>query len=185
MTKQFIKFWHSSHPCEISGVNIWHCLDNIRAVIAKKTLKAPFAGRLGIRQINLGQIINQGQAIVTLQSLSSVFVNFYLPQQQLSVIRTGLKVQISSDAFSSQVLTCNITAINPEVDAATRNIHVQALLANPHELLRPGMYVNVAVVLPENKKVFAVPATAILYAPYSDSVFVIEEKKDDNAKFHV
>jgi membrane fusion protein (multidrug efflux system) len=151
--------------------------DNIRAVIAKKTIRAPFAGRLGIRHINLGQVINDGQAIVTLQSLDPIFVNFSLPQQQLAQIRTGLLVRVSSDALPDQVVTCQITAISPEVDAATRNIRLQATLANSDEQLRTGMYVNVAVVLPAKEDVLTIPATAVLYAPYSDSVFVIEEKK--------
>jgi len=154
--------------------------DNIRAVIAKKTIRAPFAGRLGIRQINLGQVINDGQTIVSLQSLDPIFVNFFLPQQQVALIRTGLPVRVTSDAIPGKVVTCEITAINPEVDAATRNIRVQAKLDNPDELLRAGMYVNVAVLLPAQENVLTIPATAVLYAPYSDSVFVIEEKKGEN-----
>lgn len=157
-------------------------VDNIRAVIAKKTIRAPFAGRLGIRQVNLGQIIKEGQAIVTLQSLDPIFVNFQIPQQQLALIRTGLQVRVTSDAMPGRVVDGEITAINPEVDAATRNIRVQATLTNPDEQLRPGMYANVAVVLPAKTDVLAIPETAVLYAPYSDSVFVIEEKKDENGK---
>ncbi len=151
--------------------------DNIRAVIAKKTIRAPFAGRLGIRQINLGQVLNDGQAIVTLQSLDPIYVNFSLPQHMLAKIRTGLPVRVTSDALPDQVVTCTITAISPEVDTATRNISVQATLANPDENFRAGMYVNVAVVLPAKEEVLTIPATAVLNAPYSDSVFVIEDKK--------
>jgi len=153
--------------------------DNIRAVIAKKTIRAPFAGRLGIRQVNLGQVIKDGQTIVTLQSLDPIFVNFNLPQQQLAQIHTGLEVRVTSDAMPGQEVSCKITAISPEVDAATRTIKVQATMANPDEKLRTGMYVNVAVVLPAKEKVLTIPATAVLYAPYSDSVFVIEEKKGE------
>ncbi len=155
-------------------------VDNIRAVIAKRTIRAPFAGRLGIRQINLGQIINDGQAIVTLQSMDPIFVNFQIPQQQLALIRAGLEVRVTSDAIPDRVVKGKITAINPEVDAATRNIRVQATLVNSEEQLRPGMYANVAIVLPAKADVLAIPATAVLYAPYSDSVFVIEQKKDEN-----
>jgi membrane fusion protein (multidrug efflux system) len=97
-------------------------VDNIRAVIAKKTIRAPFAGRLGIRMINLGQVINDGQAIVTLQSLDPIFADFLLPQQQLAQIQEGLEVRLTSDALPGKVMTGKITAINPEVDAATRNI---------------------------------------------------------------
>jgi len=154
--------------------------DNIRAVIARKTIRAPFAGRLGIRQINLGQVINDGQPIVTLQALDPIYVNFFLPQQDLARISTGLPVRVTTDALPDQLFTCTITAISPEVEAATRNVRVQATLANPEEKLRGGMYVNVAVVLPAQKEVQTIPATAVLYAPYSDSVFVIEDKKAEN-----
>lgn len=154
--------------------------DNIRAVIAKKTIRAPFSGRLGLRHINLGQVINDGEAIVTLQALDPIFVNFSLPQQELAQIHTGLSVRVSSDALPGQVVTCPITAISPEVDDVTRNIRVQATLENGDEKFRPGMYVNVAVVLPAKEKVLTIPATAVLYAPYSDSVFVIEDKKADD-----
>jgi membrane fusion protein (multidrug efflux system) len=154
--------------------------DNIRAVIAKKTIRAPFDGRLGIRQISLGQVINDGEAIVTLQSLDPIYVNFLLPQQLLAQIGTGLPVRVTSDALPDQVVTSTITAISPEVDTATRNIRVQATLANPDETLRAGMYVNVAVVLPAQQEVLTIPATAVLYAPYGDSVFVIDDKKAEN-----
>jgi len=154
-------------------------VENMRALIAKKTIRAPFAGRLGIRQINLGQVINDGQAIVSLQSLGSVFVNFFLPQQQLAQIRTGLQVRADFDALPGQVVTGKITAIESEVDSATRNVRVQALLPNPEDQLRAGMFVNVTVVLPKTEQVLTIPATAVLYAPYSDSVFVIKDKTDE------
>lgn len=154
--------------------------DNIRAVIAKKTIRAPFSGRLGMRHINLGQVINDGQAIVTLQSLDPIFVNFLLPQQQLAKIQTGLTVRVSSDALPGKAALCTITAISPEVDTATRNIRVQATLNNPDEQLRAGMYVNVAVILPQKEELLVIPATSVLYAPYSDSVFVIEEQKGED-----
>ena len=153
--------------------------DGIRAVIAKKTIRAPFAGRLGIRLVNLGEVLKEGQAIVSLQSLDPIFVNFLLPQQQLAQVQRGLTVRVTTDAPPGQVIEGKVTAINPEVDAATRNIRIQATIANAGERLRPGMFVNVAVVLPAKDKVLAIPATAILYAPYSDSVFVVEEKKND------
>jgi membrane fusion protein (multidrug efflux system) len=153
--------------------------EEIRAAIAKKTIRAPFAGRLGIRLVNLGEILQEGDDIVSLQSLDPIFVNFLLPQQQLSRIGTGLTVRVTTDALPGEDVEGRITAINPEVDAATRNIRVQATAANPGERLRPGMYGNVAVVLPERKEVLTIPATAVLYAPYSDSVFVVEEGKDE------
>jgi membrane fusion protein (multidrug efflux system) len=154
-------------------------VDNVRAVIAKKTIRAPFAGRLGIRLVNLGQIINEGEPIVSLQSLDPIFANFLLPQQQVGAISAGLTVRIDTDGLGAGEMEGRITAINPLVDAATRNIRVQATVANPGERLHPGMFANVAVVLPESTPVLAVPATAVLYAPYSDSVFVLEASTDE------
>ncbi len=154
--------------------------DNIRASIAKKTIRAPFDGRLGIRLVNLGQVLNEGEAIVSLQSLDPIFVNFALPQQQLSSIKAGLAIRVTTDALPGEIIQGKITAINPQVDAATRNIRVQATVANADERLRPGMYVSVAVVLPGREKVLAIPATAVLYAPYSDSVFIVEDPPEPN-----
>ncbi|MEW6668104.1 MAG: efflux RND transporter periplasmic adaptor subunit [Thermodesulfobacteriota bacterium] len=155
--------------------------DSIRAVIAKKTIRAPFAGRLGIRLIDLGQHLNEGQEIVSLQSLDPIFVDFLLPQQEIGKVAPGLKVRVTTDALPGRVIEGKITAINPQVDAATRNVRVQATVANPQELLRPGMFVNVGVVLPDQKRVLALPATAVLYAPYSDSVFIVEEQKKEGS----
>ncbi|MCG6972695.1 MAG: efflux RND transporter periplasmic adaptor subunit, partial [Desulfobacterales bacterium] len=154
-------------------------VDNIRATIAKKTIRAPFAGRLGIRLINLGQALNEGDAIVSLQSFDPIFVNFSLPQQELAQIRQGLVVRMTTDALPGRTIEGKITAINPAVDAATRNFRVQATAANPEEQLRPGMFVNVAVVLPAQEKVLPIPATAVLYAPYGDSVFIVEENNNE------
>ncbi|MGA9261176.1 MAG: efflux RND transporter periplasmic adaptor subunit [Desulfobacterales bacterium] len=153
--------------------------DNIRAAIKKKTIRAPFDGRLGIRLVNIGQVLKEGDAIVSLQSIDPIFVNFSLPQQQLAQVNSGFTVQVTTDALPGQVVDGKITAINPQVDAATRNIQMQATVANPEERLRPGMFVNVAVVLPARQNVLAIPATAVLYAPYGDSVFVVEEKKEE------
>jgi membrane fusion protein (multidrug efflux system) len=153
--------------------------DSIRAAIAKKTIRAPFAGRLGIRLVNLGQILREGDAIVSLQDLDPIFVEFLLPQQQLRLIRPGLPVRVTSDALPGATMTGKITAINPEIDAATRNIRVQATLPNPEERLRPGMFVKVALVLPVPEPVLVIPATAVLYATYSNSVFVVTDQKDE------
>lgn len=152
---------------------------NIRAAIDKKTVRAPFTGRLGIRQINLGQILREGDEIVSLQALDPIFVNFLLPQQELRTVRVGMPIRLTSDALPGETLSGAITAISPEVDAATRNIRLQATLANPEEKLRPGMFASVAVELPERQQLLVIPATAVLYAPYSDSVFVLEEKTDE------
>jgi membrane fusion protein (multidrug efflux system) len=152
---------------------------DIRATIGKKTIRAPFAGRLGIRLVNLGQILQEGQAIVSLQAPDPIFANFLLPQQHLAQLQPGLTVRVNTDSLPDQVREGRITTINPEVDASTRNIRVQATLENTGGTLRPGMYANVAVVLPAMEEVLVIPATAVLYAPYSDSVFVVVEKRDE------
>ena len=149
----------------------------LRATIAKKTVRAPFGGRLGVRQVNLGQILREGDPIVTLQSLDPIYVNFTLPQQELSRLRVGLPVRVESDAFPGLAIDGRITTVNPLVDAETRNVQLQATVANPAETLRPGMFVNTAVGLPVRRKVIAIPATSVLYAPFGDSVFVVA---DDN-----
>lgn len=154
--------------------------DTIRATIGKKTIRAPFSGRIGIRQVDLGQMLSEGQTIVSLQKLDPIYVNFLLPQQQLDKLRRDLPVRVTGDA-PGQTVEGRISAINPEVDSATRNIRIQATLANPDEKLRPGMFVNVAVVLPATEDVLTIPGTSVLYAPYSDSVFVIDEQKDEQS----
>jgi membrane fusion protein (multidrug efflux system) len=156
--------------------------ETLRATIAKKTIRAPFGGRLGVRQVNLGQTLREGDPIVTLQSLDPVFVNFALPQQELSRLHTGLPVRVTSDALPGRGIDGRITTVNPLVDAETRNVQLQATVANPEEKLRPGMFVNAAVGLPVRNKVTAIPATSVLYAPFGDSVFVVEEKAGKGGK---
>lgn len=152
--------------------------DNIRATIGKKTIRAPFSGRLGIRQANLGQMLREGDPVVTLQTLNPIYVDFSFPQQQLGQLRQGQPVRVTSDALPGLASTGSITAINPLVDAETRNLRVQGTLDNREEKLRPGMFVNVAVGLPARQRVLAIPATSVLYAPYGDSVFVIVDAKE-------
>ena len=154
-------------------------VDAIRATIAKKTIRAPFAGRLGLRQINLGQTLNDGDTIVSLQAMDPMFVNFQLPQQELAKIRQGLPVRLTSDALPGETVEGAITAVNPQVDSDTRNIRIQATVANTREHLRPGMFVNVTLALPDVQMVLTIPSTAVLYAPYSDSVFIVENKPND------
>jgi len=156
--------------------------DNIRATIAKKTIKAPFSGRLGIRLVNLGQNLKAGDSIVSLQALNPIFVDFYLPQQQLAQISTGLPVRLSGDAFSGSAVEGKITAISPDVDSSTRNVRVEATVDNAGEHLHPGMYVDIAVELPGSDKVLTIPATAVLYAPFGDTVYVVDEKTDEKTK---
>ena len=153
--------------------------DMLRAVIAKRTVRAPFTGRLGLRLVNLGQILREGDAITTLQTLDPIFVNFSLPQQRLAQLTTGTRVRVTTDAAPGEVFEGEITALSAEVDPLTRNVRVQATLPNRAEKLRAGMFANVEVVLPKQSEVLAIPVTAISYAPYGDSVFVIDEQKDE------
>jgi membrane fusion protein (multidrug efflux system) len=153
-------------------------VDNMRAMIAKKEVRAPFDGQLGIRQVNVGQMINPGQLVVPLQALDPVYVDFALPQQHLAKLSPGLEARVRTDAVSGREFVGKLTAINPNVDPITRNVQVQATLANPDHVLRPGMFAKVEVVLPEKNKAVVIPGSAISYAPYGDSVFVIEKKKD-------
>ncbi|HTB79521.1 MAG TPA: efflux RND transporter periplasmic adaptor subunit [Opitutaceae bacterium] len=151
---------------------------NLKSAVAKKIITAPFDGRIGIRTVNLGQYLPAGTAIVSLQSLDPIYVDFSLPQQQLAALVPGLPVHVTSDALPAQTIDGKITAIDPQVDNATRNVQVQATLDNHDEALRPGMFANVAVELPAKDKVLIIPETAVLNTPYGDSVFVVEDGKD-------
>lgn len=156
--------------------------DNIRTVIAKKTTQAPFKGRLGVRLVNMGQDLSAGTPIVSLQNIDSMYVNFAIPQQHFSELELGLTVVVESDAVPGKRFEGEITAISPEVDPTTRNIRIQATLQNSEQSLLPGMFANVAVILPEKENVLAVPTTAIAYATYGDSVFVVEEQESETGK---
>ncbi|MBW9273816.1 MAG: efflux RND transporter periplasmic adaptor subunit [Candidatus Thiodiazotropha sp. (ex. Lucinisca nassula)] len=156
-------------------------VDNVRATIAKKTLRAPFAGQLGLRQVNLGQIVEQGTPVVTLQTIDPIYVDFSLPQQQFSILEPGTEVQVTTDAAPEKVFSGRIIAVNPEIDQMTRSVRVRATLSNQSELLRPGMFANVEVMLSDDEEVLAIPATAVLYAPYGDTVFVIDEVEDEKS----
>jgi membrane fusion protein, multidrug efflux system len=153
-------------------------VDNMRSQIAKKELHAPFDGQLGIRQVNVGQTINAGQLVVALTALSPVYVDFALPQQHLSKLSEGLEVRVQTDALPGEEFKGKLTAINSMVDAVTRNVTLQATLENPKKELRPGMFVKAEVILPEKNRSLIIPGSAISYAPYGDSVFIIEKKKD-------
>ena len=153
----------------------------IQATITKKTIHAPFGGRLGIRSVNLGQFVNPGDAIVSLHSLDPVFVDFSIPEQQLARVQRALDVRVMTDATPGRVFTGKVTALNPEVDASSRNVKVQATVANSDGDLRPGMFARVQLVLPETEPILAIPSTAVLHAPYGDSVFVISDVKDEKS----
>ncbi|WP_369158992.1 efflux RND transporter periplasmic adaptor subunit [Candidatus Thiodiazotropha sp. LNASS1] len=156
-------------------------VDNVRATIAKKTLRAPFAGQLGLRQVNLGQIVEQGTPVVTLQTIDPIYVDFSLPQQQFSILEPGTEVQVTTDAAPEKAFSGRIIAVNPEIDQMTRSVRVRATLSNQSELLRPGMFANVEVMLSDDEEVLAIPATAVLYAPYGDTVFVIDQVEDEKS----
>ena len=153
-------------------------VDQYRAVIARKTLRAAFNGIVGIRQANLGQYLSTGDPVVTLQSFDPIYVNFSLPQQNLSKLAVGQTVELHADAFDNEAFAGKINAINSLVDQTTRNVQVQATLSNPDAKLRPGMFVKVSVLMNESKEVIAIPATAIHYAPYGDSIFIVSDMKD-------
>jgi len=154
-------------------------LDDIRALTARKTVRAPFSGRLGIRQISKGQYLAKGSGVVSLQSLDSVHVDFSLPQQRLGDLAEGLTVVVASDAYPDESFNGVITAINPEVDDVTRNVRVQATVPNPDERLRPGMFVTMNLILAQHEEVLIIPTTAVQHAPFGDSVFVIEESESN------
>lgn len=160
--------------------------NTIRATIEKKTIRAPFAGRLGIRQINLGQYMDTGKPIVSLQSLAPVYADFSLPQQELAKLKTGLPVRLVSDTYPGQRFEGVLTAINPDLDAVTRSVGLQATFANADERLRPGMFARVEVLLPEEQNVLVIPATSVLSAPFGDSVYLIEtQPAKDGAAAHL
>jgi membrane fusion protein, multidrug efflux system len=153
-------------------------VDQMRSMITKKTVRAPFDGQLGIRQVNVGQTINAGQQVVALQSLNPVFADFALPQQYFAQLSAGLDVRVTTDAVPDRVFTGKLSAVNSMVDVATRNVTLQATLENQDHALRPGMFAKVDVVLPQKQRSVVIPGTAVSYAPFGDSVYVIEKTKD-------
>ncbi|HZR32016.1 MAG TPA: efflux RND transporter periplasmic adaptor subunit [Terriglobales bacterium] len=154
----------------------------IRATIDRKTIRAPFSGVLGIRQVNLGQYLSAGSAIVPLQSLNPIYVNFSVPQQVLAQVRVGNRVQITTDNLPGMQFTGRVNAIDSIVDSGTRNVQVQATMANPQGKLRPGMFVEVQVGVGAASSVIPLPASAISFAPFGDSVFVVGDMKGPDGK---
>lgn len=154
----------------------------VQALIAKKQVRAPFDGRVGIRLVNLGQFVAKGRALLPLQKLDPIYVNFSIPQRQFPSVAMGQEVTVTIDAFTDRNFIGKITAINSEVDAATRNISVQATLANPDEMLRAGMFARVNVQMSRAEPQIVVPSTSIAYASYGNSVFIVEKMKDQEGK---
>ena len=154
-------------------------LSALQAQIERKTVRAPFSGRLGIRAVNLGQYLNPGTTITTLEALDLVYVDFTVPQQELADVASQTKVRISLSGEDGAVFDGAIAAVDPSVDATTRTVRLRASVPNKGERLRPGMFVSVAVIKPQRSKVVAAPATAVVHASYGDSVFVVEDRKDE------
>ena len=149
------------------------------ALIAQKLIRAPFAGKLGVRQIEVGQYLTPGAPIVTLTDLSTLYVNFTLPARQRPEIKVGQRVDVTADAYPGRTFTAEITTIEPQVSADTRTMQVQATMKNPDNALLPGMFVDAKVVLPAQPDMLVLPETAVEYTLYGDSVFVIREEGKD------
>jgi membrane fusion protein (multidrug efflux system) len=159
-------------------------VEEIRASIARKTIRAPFSGILGIRLVNLGQYLRSGDPVVSLQSLDPIHVNFGLPQQELGLVKVGGKIRVSAEGSADATLSGTINAIDSIVDEATRNLQVQATLRNGDRKLRAGMFVEVEYLLDSRKTVVTLPASAIRYAPYGESVFIVEDLKGPNGSVY-
>lgn len=157
-------------------------VEEVKAIIGRKRIAAPFDGVLGIRQVNVGQYLNPGAPIIPLQSLDPIYVEFALPQQHLETIAPGKKLRVTASGLTGQEFSGEITAIDSRVDEASRNILVQGTVPNPDHKLRPGMFVGIEVLLPEQEGVLAVPSSAVNYAPYGDSVYVVKEQAGPDGK---
>jgi membrane fusion protein (multidrug efflux system) len=145
------------------------------AVVDKKTIRAPFAGKLGISNVDPGQYVNPGDKVVTLQALDTLHIDFYLPQQDLSLINVGQKVVVSSDAYRSRTFDGKITAINPQVDSDTRNVQIEASMSNPKHQLLPGMFVTATVRTGAVQRYLTLPGTAVAFNPYGETVYLVEK----------
>jgi len=152
------------------------------ALVAKKTIRAPFAGKLGISTVNPGQYLNAGAAIVTLQSIDPIYVDFNLPQRQVPQVSVGQKVVLTTDAYGGAVFEGKVNAINPRVDVNTRNVQVEATLPNPRRQLLPGMFANVNVSAGGAERYLTLPQTALSYNPYGTTAFVIKPSERKDAK---
>jgi membrane fusion protein (multidrug efflux system) len=157
-------------------------VNTLRTTIDKKSIRAPFDGRIAIRQVEVGQVLGAGAPVASLQSVTPIYVEFSLPQQALARLKVGQPVRLRTDTFPGSTWDGKVSTINTEVDVATRNVRVRATVPNADGRLRPGMFGNVEVLSPEQVPVLLVPATAVIFAPYGDSVFVLEKKKGADGK---
>jgi membrane fusion protein (multidrug efflux system) len=157
--------------------------DQQAATVAKKTLRVPFDGRLGISNVNPGQYLNVGDKVTSLQTMDPIYIDFYLPQQDVAHLKLGQPVNVKSDSFPGKTFTGKITTIEPAIDTSTRNIEVEATLANPNYQLTPGMFATATVTVGTPENFMTLPQSAITFNPYGDIVFIVKEKgKDDNGK---
>jgi len=150
-----------------------------QALVDKKMIRAPFSGRLGARNVDVGQYVNAGTAIVTLQSLDPIYVDFHLPQQSLSVVRVGQEVDLTTDAWPGKRFSGKVAVIDPKVDVNTRNVRVRALVPNPDKQLLPGMYASVVIDSGKSQKFITLPQTAVTYNPYGNIIYLVEDKGKD------
>jgi membrane fusion protein, multidrug efflux system len=157
-------------------------VENMQSVIDKKKIRAPFDGIAGIRAVNPGQMVKVGDALVSLQAMDRVYVDFSLPQQQLADVKQDLPVKVTTDAIPNREFEGKLTAINSAIDPATRNVSLQATLENSDHALRAGMFARVKVLLPQQNQTLFIPSTAVSYAPYGNSIFVIEKKTDEKTQ---
>jgi membrane fusion protein (multidrug efflux system) len=146
------------------------------AIVSKRTIRAPFAGRLGISLVNPGQYLNPGDKIVTLQALDSIYVDFYLPQQELSRVSSGQAVAAATDTYPDKKYNGKISAISPKVDPQTRNVQIEARIANPRHELLPGMYATIKIQAGAAKRYLTIPRTAVTFNPYGENIYIVEEK---------
>lgn len=155
---------------------------SLRAVIAKKKIAAPFSGRAGIRRVNIGQFVSPGTELVPLQAFDPMFLNFSLPEQDISKISNGQTVEFRVDAYPEQVFKASISSVNPLIDPNSRNFELQATVENSQELLKAGMFAKVSVQLKEELSAIVLPSTSVKYAPYGNLVFVVVKTKDQDGK---
>lgn len=148
-----------------------------QAILDKKTLRAPFAGHIGVRQVDLGQYLNAGTAVVTLQALDPIYVDFFLPQQALDQIAVGQPVIARVDTYPNQTFTGTISAVNPKIDANTRNVQIRATMNNPDHKLLPGMYATVDIAVGAPQKYVTLPQTSITFSSYGDTVYVVDKQQ--------
>jgi membrane fusion protein, multidrug efflux system len=159
-------------------------VQGLRATIAKKVLRAPFAGRIAIRQVELGQVVAPGTPLLSLQSVDPIYADFFVPQKELAFVQSGQTVHLETDGFREAKWDGTVSVVNSEVDPTTRNVKVRAIVSNLDGRLLPGMYVRLEIVSPDSRPVLLIPSTAVLFAPYGDTVFGVEEKEGGAAVAH-